>query len=130
MRVFPVVTAIISMLLMFAVLVASPLDEPAVSTGLFNMPMQEISQRRQPQFPAADETPQGTASEIAPGDRPFQPGEIRDNVARVTELNTRWDESRLSLVTSFNLPATPSQGAVIVGSSPAEMLVQKWIDIA
>jgi len=128
MRVFPVVTAITSMLLMFAVLVVSPLDEPVVSTGLFNMPMQEISRRRQPQIPAADETRQGTTPEIAPAERPFQPGEIRDNVALVTELNTRWEESRLSLVTSFNLQPTPTRGAVIIGSSPAEVAVQKWID--
>ena len=128
MRVFPVVTAIISMLLMFAVLVASPLDEPAVSTGLFNMPTQEISRRRQPLNEAADETLQGTAPEVAPAERPFKSGEIRDHVALVAELNTRWEESRLSLVTCFNLAGKPSQGAVIVGSSPAEMLVQKWID--
>lgn len=125
---FPVVTSITSMLLMFAVFVATPLDEPVVSTGLFNMPIQEISRRRQPQSQAADETPQGTAPEIAPAERPFQRGEIRDHVALVTELNTRWDESRMSLVTSFNSPATPSGGAVIGGSSPARVAVQKWID--
>ena len=128
MRVFPVCTAITSMLLMFAVLVASPLDEPAVSTGLFNMPGQEISRRRQPQFPAAVEAPQGTAPVLPPAERPFQRGEIRDNLALVTELDTRWEESRLSLVTSFNLPATPSHGAVISGSSPAEVAVQQWVD--
>ena len=128
MRVFSVVIAITSMLLMFAVLVVSPVDELAVSTGLFNFPTQRISQLRQPQIPAADETPQGTVPEIAPTERPFQRGEIRDNVARVTELNTRWEESRLSLVTSFNLPGAPSRGAIIIGSSPAEVAVQKWIE--
>ncbi len=123
MRVFPVITAITSMLLMFAVFVASPLDEPVVSTGLFNMPTQEIARRRQPS-PAPDETP----AAIAPAERPFQRGEIRDKVALVTELNSRWEESRLSLVTSFNIPGTPSRGAVVVGASPAEVAVQKWID--
>ena len=123
MRVFPVITAITSMLLMFAVFVASPLDEPVVSTGLFNMPTQEIARRRQPS-PAPEETP----AVIAPAERPFQRGEIRDKVALVTELNTRWEESRLSLVTSFNIPGTPSRGAAVVGASPAEVAVQKWID--
>lgn len=106
MRVFSVVIAITSMLLMFAVLVVSPVDELAVSTGLFNFPTQRISQLRQPQIPAV-EPPQGTAPAIAATERPFQRGEIRDKVALVTELNTRWEESRLSLVTSFNLAATP-----------------------
>ena len=128
MRVFPVVTSITSVIMMFAVLVASPPDGPVVSTGLFNFPMQRIAQLRLPQLPAAGELPQGTAPAIAPAERPFQRGEIRDHVALVTELNTRWDESRLSLVTSFNLPTAPARGTVIIGSSPAEVAVQKWID--
>ena len=128
MRVFPVFTALTSMLLMFAVLVASPLDEPVVTTGLFNFPMRRIAELRQQLIPAVDETPQGKAAAVAPAERPFQSGDIRDSVALVTELNTRWEESRLSLVTSFNVPAMPSHGTVVVGSSPAEVAVQKWID--
>jgi len=128
MRVFPVITAITSILLIFVVLVASPLDEPAVSTGLFNMPMREIARLLHGQIPAANETAKSPVPDVAAAERPFQSREIRDNVALVTELNTRWEESRLSLVTSFNLPTTPSHGAVISGSSPAEVAVQKWID--
>ena len=128
MRVFPAVTAITSMLLMFVVLVASPLDEPAVSTGLFNMPVQEIARLRHGQIPAANGSAKSPSPAIVAAERPFQRREIRDNLALVTELNTRWEESRLSLVTSFDLPATSSRGAVISGSSPAEVAVQKWID--
>ena len=35
----------------------------------------------------------GAAAAVA-AERPFQTGEIRDNTALVTELNTRWDESQ------------------------------------
>lgn len=128
MRVFPVITAITSMFLMSAVFVASPLDERVVSTGLFNMPAQEIARRRQPLEADSGKASQETTPAIVPAERPFQPGEIHDNVAMVTELNTRWEESRLSLVTSFNSQATPSRGAVIVGKSPADVTVQKWIE--
>ncbi len=128
MRVFPVLVPLTSLFLMFAVLVASPLDEPVVSTGLFNFPIRRIAELRQQLIPAVDETPQGTPPEVTPAERPFQPGDIRDSVAMVTELNTRWEESRLSLVTSFRSPATPSRGALVVGASPAEVAVQKWID--
>ncbi len=65
-----------------------------------------------------------TPPEPAP---PFQPGQIKNGVALVTEQNTRWDEGRMSLITSFApLPVLESATA-IVGTSPAEVAVQGWI---
>ena len=58
----------------------------------------------------------------------FQPGRITNGVALVTEQNTRWDESRMSLITAFApLPELKSATA-IVGTSPAEVAVNGWIN--
>ncbi|MCA9009245.1 MAG: hypothetical protein KDB01_05830 [Planctomycetaceae bacterium] len=127
MRVLPVMISVSSLILTFAAFVLCPQDKPAESTGLFDVPAQEIARRRQPLPHAVDKTGK-KPSATAPQERPFEPGIIRDNVALVTELNTRWEESRLSLVTNFELPATPPPGATIVGVSPAEVMVQQWID--
>lgn len=103
------------------------LDEPVVSTGLFDLPMKRLMQLRQPLNQQTSDTPNEADSLSADKDRPFQPGEIHDNVALVTELNTRWDESRLSLITSFDGPKSRLSDIEIVGSTPAELAVQKWI---
>lgn len=117
-----------SLFLTFAVFVLSPQDQPAESTGLFDVPSQEIARRRQPQKSEVDKTGKEASSDAPAAERPFKSGEIVDNVALVTELNTRWEESRLSLVTNFEMPAPPSPGAAVVGSAPAEVAVQQWID--
>ena len=59
---------------------------------------------------------------------PFQPGRIMNGVALVTEQNTRWDEGRMSLITSFAPLPEPEPGMVIVGTSPAEVAVNGWIN--
>lgn len=102
-------------------------DEPVVSTGLFDQPTQRLAQIRQSQQLVHNGAKPESAPDLNP-ERPFQRGEIRDNVALVTELNTRWDESRLSLITSFEAPKIRQSGTEIVGSSPAELAVQKWIE--
>ncbi len=74
MRAFQVMTTIGTLLLMLAILVLSPLDEPAESTGLFNMPMQEIARRRQPPQPVAESRLQAGISQPEPsGGNRFQP---------------------------------------------------------
>lgn len=127
MRAIPVMTAVVSLVCVAMGLAAGWQDEPVVSTGLFNQPMQRLAQIRQSQQLANTNDEMNRAAADAPKERPFQRGEIRDNVALVTELNTRWDESRLSLITSFNMPSTKPSGIEIVGSSPALLAVQKWI---
>ena len=127
MRATPVITAVASLICVAMGLAAGWQDEPVVSTGLFDQPMQRLAQIRQSQQLVHNEGMPDGVAELKP-ERPFQRGEIRDNVALVAELNTRWDESRLSLITSFNVPATQQFGPEIVGLSPAEVTVQKWID--
>jgi hypothetical protein len=57
----------------------------------------------------------------------FQPGRIANGVAMVTEQNTRWDNSRLSLMTSFE-PLSPADSRTrIVGNSAAEVAVNGWL---
>ena len=56
----------------------------------------------------------------------FQAGEIKDGIALVTDKNTRWDESRMSLVTSF-VPAPGKLEQQIIGTSAADLLVNTWI---
>ena len=123
MRAIPVMIAIASLIIVAVASVHGLVDEPVVSTGLFNLPMQRIAQLRQPATPIPE-----TDSAAPVSERPFQRAAIRDNIALVTELNTRWDESRLSLITSFDAKTTHPESATIAGSSPAEIAVQKWID--
>lgn len=60
--------------------------------------------------------------------RIFQPGRIEDGVAMVTEENTRWDNDRMSLITSFEpLSAAETRGR-IVGKSAAEVAVNGWLN--
>ena len=58
----------------------------------------------------------------------FKPGVIENGVAFVTEQNTRWDASRLSLLTSFEAPAVTKSAAHIVGTSAPEVAVNAWIN--
>lgn len=128
MRAIPVLTAVMTLICVALALTAGLQGEPVVSTGLFNQPLQRLAQIHQSQQSAIDKDGKNDDSAAVPTERPFQKGQIHDNTALVTELNTRWDESRLSLITSFEVPATPQSGLEIVGSSPAELAVQKWID--
>ena len=122
------ITAIASLICVALALTAGLQEEPGISTGLFNQPMQRLAQIRQLQQLVTDKNKKNDDSAAVATERPFQKGTIRDNTALVTELNTRWDESRLSLVTSFDVPTTQQSGPEIVGSSAAELAVQKWID--
>jgi len=128
MRAIPVMTAIASLICVALALTAGLQEEPVVSTGLFNQPLQRLAQIRQLQQVEPDKRDKNVDSTAVTPERPFQRGEIRDNTATVTELNTRWDESRLSLITGFDVPTTQQSGPEIVGSSAAEVAVQKWID--
>ncbi len=121
-------TAIASLICVALTLTAGLQEVPVVSTGLFNQPMQRLAQIRQLQQLVTEKDEKNDDSSAVTTERPFQKGEIRDNTASVTELNTRWDESRLSLITSFEVPTTQQSGPEIVGSSVAEVAVQKWID--
>ncbi len=107
---------------------AAGLQEVPVATGLFNKPMERLTQIRQTQQLATDKDDKTNNAAAVTAERRFQKGKIHDNTALVTELNTRWDEARLSLITSFDVPATQQSGPEIVGALPAEMAVQKWID--
>ena len=128
MRAIPVMTAIASLICVALALTAGMQEEPVVSTGLFNQPTQRIEQIRRTQPLVSDKDQKTDDSATVATERPFQKGEIRDNTATVTELNTHWDESRLSLITSFDVPTTQQSGSEIVGSSAAELAVQQWID--
>lgn len=59
-------------------------------------------------------------------DRPTEPGPIHSGVALVTARNTRWVNSKLSLVTTFAEAAPAPAGAAVVGSSAAENRVRTW----
>ena len=68
-----------------------------VSTGLLNQPTQRLTQIRltqirQSQQLVRNDGKQDGVAEQKP-ERSFQRSKIRDNVALVAELNTRWDES-------------------------------------
>lgn len=128
MRAIPVMTAIASLICVVLASTAGMQEEPVVSTGLFNQPAQRLEQIRRTQQLVSDKDEKTNDSATVATKRPFQEGTIRDNTATVTELNTRWDESRLSLVTSFDVPTTQQSGLEIFGSSAAELAVQKWID--
>ncbi len=56
----------------------------------------------------------------------FQPGGIADGVALVTEQNTRWDDSRMSLITSFTPLPKPESTTVSLGTSPVDLAVNGW----
>jgi hypothetical protein len=127
MRVIPAMSAIASLICVAIGLAVGWQEEHVVSTGLFNQPTLRLTQIRQSQQLVRNDAKQDGVAEQKP-DRPFQRGEIRDNVALVAELNTRWEESRLSLITSFDIPTTQQLGPEIVGSSPAELAVKKWMD--
>ena len=58
----------------------------------------------------------------------FQPGQITNGVATVTEQNTRWNEGRMSLITSFAAQPNPESITKLPGISPAEAAVQGWIN--
>ncbi len=59
---------------------------------------------------------------------PFQPGEIKNSVALVTEQNTGWSNERMSLITYFDpAPRSPISRDQIIGTSAAEVLVNAWI---
>lgn len=57
----------------------------------------------------------------------FQAAQIENGIALVADRNTRWDESRMSLVTSF-VPDTVTVEKQIAGKSEAEVVVDGWIN--